>query len=93
MRAFADPTMSLEQAQESKHELICRKLGLREGKPLRLSDVGCGWGSMAMHAAASCDATVVGITLSEEQAGHEGNGWPRQASVTVWRSACRTTGT
>ena len=65
---FADPAMSLEQAQESKHELICRKLGLREGEPLRLLDVGCGWGSMALHAAASCGATVVGITLSEEQA-------------------------
>ncbi|MGO9961969.1 MAG: class I SAM-dependent methyltransferase [Acidimicrobiales bacterium] len=67
---FADPAMSLEQAQASKHELICRKLGLRDGKPLRLLDVGCGWGSMAMHAAASCGATVVGITLSEEQAGY-----------------------
>ena len=67
---FADPEMSLEQAQESKHDLICRKLGLRDGKPLRLLDVGCGWGSMAMHAAASCDATVVGITLSDEQASY-----------------------
>jgi len=67
---FADPAMSLEQAQESKHELICRKLGLREGKPLRLLDVGCGWGSMALHAAANCGASVVGITLSEEQATH-----------------------
>jgi cyclopropane-fatty-acyl-phospholipid synthase len=67
---FADPAMSLEQAQESKHELICRKLGLREGRQLRLLDVGCGWGTMAMHAAASCGATVVGITLSEAQAGY-----------------------
>ena len=67
---FADPAMSLEQAQESKHELICCKLGLREGKPLRLLDVGCGWGSMAMHAAANCGATVVGVTLSEEQASY-----------------------
>jgi cyclopropane-fatty-acyl-phospholipid synthase len=67
---FADPAMSLEQAQESKHELICRKLGLREGEPLRLLDVGCGWGTMAMHAAAECGATVVGITLSEEQASY-----------------------
>ena len=49
---FADPAMTLEQAQESKHELICRKLGLRDGTPLRLLDVGRGWGSMAMHAAA-----------------------------------------
>ena len=65
---FADPGMNLEQAQESKHELICRKLGLRECKSLRLLDVGCGWGTMAMHAAASCGAKVVGITLSEPQA-------------------------
>jgi cyclopropane-fatty-acyl-phospholipid synthase len=67
---FADPAMSLEQAQESKHGLICRKLGLREGKPLRLLDVGCGWGSMAMHAAANSSATVVGVTLSEAQASY-----------------------
>ena len=67
---FADPAMSLEQAQESKHELICRKLGLREGKTSRLLDVGCGWGSMAIHAATSCGASVVGITLSEAQAAY-----------------------
>ena len=67
---FADPAMSLEQAQESKHGLICRKLGLGEGKPLRLLDVGCGWGSMAMHAAANSSATVVGVTLSEAQASY-----------------------
>ena len=60
--------MSLEQAQASKHELICRKLGLPGRGSMRLLDVGCGWGSMAMHAAASCDATVVGITLSQAQA-------------------------
>jgi cyclopropane-fatty-acyl-phospholipid synthase len=67
---FADPAMSLEQAQESKHELTCRKLGLQQGRPLRLLDVGCGWGSMAMHAAANNGATVVGITLSEPQAAY-----------------------
>ena len=67
---FADPAMSLERAQESKHELICRKLGLREGESPRLLDVGCGWGSMAMHAAANCNATVLGVTLSEPQAGY-----------------------
>jgi len=67
---FADPAMSLEQAQESKHELICRKLGLRDAGPMRLLDIGCGWGTMAMHAAANCGATVVGITLSEAQANY-----------------------
>ncbi len=91
---FADPAMSLEQAQESKHELICRKLGLREGKPLRLLDVGCGWGSMAMHAAAN-----YGVNRrrrhTERGAGRatRGNAWPQPASVTEWRSVCRTTGT
>jgi cyclopropane-fatty-acyl-phospholipid synthase len=65
---FADPAMSLEQAQESKHELIVRKLGLRAASGMRLLDVGCGWGTMAMHAASSCDARVVGITLSKAQA-------------------------
>ena len=65
---FADPDMTLEQAQQSKHELICKKLGLAGDPPRRLLDVGCGWGSMAMHAAAEHGATVVGVTLSNEQA-------------------------
>jgi cyclopropane-fatty-acyl-phospholipid synthase len=67
---FVDPATSLEQAQESKHELICRKLGLRDSAPMRFLDVGCGWGTMAMHAASSSGATVVGITLSEVQANY-----------------------
>ncbi|HUD15722.1 MAG TPA: cyclopropane-fatty-acyl-phospholipid synthase family protein, partial [Acidimicrobiales bacterium] len=65
---FAEQDTALEQAQESKHELICRKLGLPGRKAQRLLDVGCGWGSMAMHAAARYDAKVLGITLSREQA-------------------------
>jgi cyclopropane-fatty-acyl-phospholipid synthase len=65
---FADPAMSLEQAQAAKHELICRKLGLPGDQPRRLLDVGCGWGSMAIHAARAYATRVVGITLSHEQA-------------------------
>jgi cyclopropane-fatty-acyl-phospholipid synthase len=65
---FADETMALEEAQAAKHDLICRKLGLHERTGLRLLDVGCGWGSMAMHAAARYDAEVVGITISGAQA-------------------------
>jgi cyclopropane-fatty-acyl-phospholipid synthase len=71
---FVDPASSLEEAQAAKHDLICRKLGLddpatvaRAARP-RLLDVGCGWGSMAIHAASTYGADVVGVTISEEQA-------------------------
>lgn len=57
---------SLESAQEAKLELTCRKLGLEPGQ--RVLDVGCGWGSFAIHAAARHGVNVVGITLSEPQA-------------------------
>ncbi len=65
---FADPAYSLEEAQASKHELICRKLGLAEQPGMRLLDVGCGWGSLAIHAAREHGAHVVGVTISHEQA-------------------------
>jgi cyclopropane-fatty-acyl-phospholipid synthase len=61
-----DPTVGLEAAQTAKLDLVCRKLALRPG--VRLLDVGCGWGSLAMHAAQHYGADVVGITLSQEQA-------------------------
>ncbi|MEV6200559.1 cyclopropane-fatty-acyl-phospholipid synthase family protein [Streptomyces sp. NPDC051771] len=57
---------TLEEAQRAKLDLVARKLALKEGD--RLLDVGCGWGSMAIHAAREYGARVVGITLSREQA-------------------------
>jgi cyclopropane-fatty-acyl-phospholipid synthase len=57
---------TLEAAQEEKLETVCRKLELTEGD--RVLDVGCGWGSFAIHAADRYGARVVGITLSEPQA-------------------------
>ena len=57
---------SLEQAQENKFDLVCRKLGLEPG--MRLLDVGCGWGGMALHAAEHYGVEVVGVTLSRRQA-------------------------
>jgi cyclopropane-fatty-acyl-phospholipid synthase len=63
---FHDPSDTLEQAQENKYELICRKLGLVPG--MRLLDVGCGWGGMVIHAAKHHGVRAVGITLSRQQA-------------------------
>jgi len=65
---FVDPSNTLEEAQAAKHELICRKLDLHQRRGMRLLDVGCGWGSMAIHAARHHGAHVVGITISREQA-------------------------
>lgn len=56
---------TLDEAQEAKLDLICRKLGLEPG--MRVLDIGCGWGSFAQYAAAEYGAEVVGITISEEQ--------------------------
>ena len=65
---FTHPNATLEEAQAAKHELICRKLGLHERSGSRLLDVGCGWGSLAIHAAVHHGAHAVGITISEPQA-------------------------
>ncbi|MBX7552384.1 cyclopropane-fatty-acyl-phospholipid synthase family protein [Streptomyces sp. NPDC004232] len=64
----AEDAETLESAQRDKLELVCAKLGLKEGQ--RLLDVGCGWGSMAIHAAREHGVSVVGITLSQEQAAY-----------------------
>jgi len=57
---------TLEQAQEHKHDLVARKLALQPG--MRLLDVGCGWGGMVRHAAQNYGVSVLGVTLSAEQA-------------------------
>jgi cyclopropane-fatty-acyl-phospholipid synthase len=59
---------TLEDAQAAKHELVCRKLGLRPG--MRVLDIGCGWGSFVIHAARHHGVRALGITLSPEQAAH-----------------------
>jgi cyclopropane-fatty-acyl-phospholipid synthase len=61
---WADPRYGLDEAQDAKHALVARKLDLREG--MRLLDVGCGWGGMALHAA-RLGVHVVGITISPSQ--------------------------
>ena len=62
---FDSPEDSLEDAQIRKVDLVARKLDLAPG--MRLLDVGCGWGTMAIHAARVYGASVVGVTLSEPQ--------------------------
>jgi cyclopropane-fatty-acyl-phospholipid synthase len=56
---------SLDEAQENKLELICRKLYLKPG--MRILDIGCGWSAFGKYAAEKYDAQVVGITVSKEQ--------------------------
>ncbi|RKN37363.1 SAM-dependent methyltransferase [Streptomyces hoynatensis] len=65
---WSPETESLTDAQTAKLDLICRKLALRDGQ--RLLDVGCGWGSLVLHAARHYGVSAVGITLSEEQAAY-----------------------
>ncbi|KPK74925.1 MAG: cyclopropane fatty acyl phospholipid synthase [Gemmatimonas sp. SM23_52] len=57
---------TLEEAQEAKLDLVCRKLELEPG--MRVLDIGCGWGGTARFAAERYGVEVVGITVSEEQA-------------------------
>lgn len=62
---FSDESSSLEDAQREKIDLICRKLDLRPG--MKLLDVGCGWGTLVLHAAKEYGVKAVGVTLSKNQ--------------------------
>jgi cyclopropane-fatty-acyl-phospholipid synthase len=62
---FSTPQTPLADAQRAKYDLVCRKLGLQQG--MRLLDVGCGWGGMALHAAEHYGVRAVGVTLSKRQ--------------------------
>ncbi len=64
--AYWKDVNNLDQAQESKLDLICRKLLLKEG--MRVLDIGCGWGAFAQYAARNYGVQIVGITISQEQA-------------------------
>lgn len=74
--AMLDPSMAyscaywsqadnLAQAQEAKLELVCQKLQLQPG--MSLLDIGCGWGSLMLHAARHHQVHCVGLTISREQ--------------------------
>src|SRR5207248_2287215 len=63
---FERPDSTLDEAQEEKFDLVCRKLDLKPG--MRLLDVGCGWGGMVRHAARNYGVKALGVTLSRQQA-------------------------
>jgi len=62
---YWENAQNLDEAQEAKLDLVCRKIGLKEGQ--RVLDIGCGWGSFAKYAAEKYGASVVGVTVSKEQ--------------------------
>ncbi|WP_181808920.1 SAM-dependent methyltransferase, partial [Streptomyces shenzhenensis] len=66
--AADDPGFTPADAQRAKLELICRKLALKPGA--RLLDIGCGWGSLTLHAAERHGALVTAVTLAREQAAY-----------------------
>jgi cyclopropane-fatty-acyl-phospholipid synthase len=63
---YETPSDALFTAQQNKHDLICRKLALKPG--MRHLDIGCGWGSMVLHAAKHYGVRSVGVTISAQQA-------------------------
>src|SRR5215467_11136552 len=75
---FENRQESLEQAQDNKMNLVCRKLQLQKGE--RLLDIGCGWGTLTRHAAVHFGADATGVTIAERQT-EFGNGRIQQAGV------------
>lgn len=63
--AYWKDARNLDEAQEAKLDLVCRKIGLREG--MTVLELGCGWGSFARFAAEKYGARVLGVTVSKEQ--------------------------
>ena len=63
--AYWKDAKTLDQAQEAKLELVCKKMNVKPG--MRILDIGSGWGSFAKYAAEKHGAHVVGLTVSREQ--------------------------
>lgn len=63
--AYWKNTDNLDDAQQAKLELVCKKIGIHEG--MEILELGCGWGSFAKYAAEKYGASVVGVTVSKEQ--------------------------
>src|SRR6185436_7851313 len=63
---FQNGNETLEQAQDNKMDLVCRKLQLEAGH--RMLDIGCGWGTLVSHAARYYGARTTGVTIAKNQA-------------------------
>jgi cyclopropane-fatty-acyl-phospholipid synthase len=63
--AYWKDSRNLDEAQEAKLELVCKKIGIHPG--MRILELGCGWGSFAKYAAEKHNASVLGVTVSKEQ--------------------------
>jgi cyclopropane-fatty-acyl-phospholipid synthase len=63
--AYWKNAKTLDEAQEAKLDLVCRKIGLQPG--MKVLELGCGWGSFAKYAAEKHGAEVLGVTVSKEQ--------------------------
>ena len=63
--AYFSGTDNLEQAQQNKLDLICRKAGL--GRNDHVLDIGCGWGGLAKYAAEKYNCTVTAVNICREQ--------------------------
>lgn len=79
---FRSPARSLDEAQCDKMDLICRKLGLRAGE--RFLDIGCGWGSLVLHAREKYGASTVGVSLSRKQVDYAQRRIARSRSTLAW---------
>jgi cyclopropane-fatty-acyl-phospholipid synthase len=84
--AYWPSAQTLAQAQEAKLELICQKLQMKPG--MTLLDIGCGWGSLMLHAARHHGVHCVGLTISKEQArlgNAKAQGWPVRFELADYR--------
>ena len=84
---YRRPDGDLDQAQEDKLDLVCRKLRLAPGE--RLLDIGCGWGSLVMWAAERYGVEAHGVTLSAAQASPARRPCTRRWSCAIGRGGGR----
>lgn len=81
--AYWETAQTLDEAQETKLDLICRKLKLEPG--ISLLDIGCGWGGLLQYAAEKYGVRGMGVTLSEDRPLLQ----RRLTKIYLWRSGCR----